>query len=91
MRIDVYEDNAGGLHMTDGITWVSGFERQGPGTLVADVTSWDIWIDDATGVRPYGPGLIDGLERIAAYDGSTLTLEVGRLGEPGRRYAGVEL
>lgn len=90
MIIEVYESNAGTLHMHDGIRLVSGFERQDPGTLVGDITSWDVWVDDATVIQPFEPGLIDGMKLIATYvDGTELTLFVDRMGRAGERYAGI--
>jgi len=84
----LYEDNAGGLHMTDGETVVSGFERtDSPDpNLVKDMTSWDDWKDDATEKAPFDSREFYGL-RIAEYDGNILTMYFASMGIAGKRYA----
>jgi hypothetical protein len=86
--VSLYEDNAGGLHMSDGTTLASGMEHNAPGALIGDIVTFADWIDDATARQPH-PAKFQA-ELIAEWDGSTLTVYIDRLGNAGRRYAGIE-
>jgi hypothetical protein len=98
--IRVYEDNGGGLHMTDSKVYASGMEHQPePGGLIADIVSFLDWVDDASEHGDYNE-IVDTVEHsttnlIATWDGERLVLHVrdfpaGVMGFAGLRYAGIE-
>lgn len=96
--ITAYEDNGGGLHMTDGKLVVSGFQYQEQsGGLVADITSWEDWCEDASikhtmaeMVKTAGTDEVFG-RTIATYDGKHLSINVAVMGIAGKRYAGIQV
>lgn len=100
MRVRLYEDNAGGLHLVlNGQMVASGMEQwPEPGHLADDIVTADQWLDGSN-ITPlrlsrYDPSNDYGKE-IAAYDSgasqseATLTLNIGAMGIAGRRYAGL--
>lgn len=94
MALRVYEDNAGGLHMTDLQTYVSGLESQPQdGGLIDDITTWVDWRDDATIRGPYADmqTCFDHPETrlIAEYDGDTITIHTEHIGRAAQRYIGL--
>lgn len=93
--ITLFEDNAGGLHMTDGKIVVSGMEHQKlPGGMREDFERWswrealDWESDDYTVTEFTGESL--GAEiAYAAWPDREIHLSVHLMGVAGRRYANI--
>lgn len=92
--IRVLEDNAGGIHLTDGGLVLSHFEEQRqPGGLLNDITNWDLCADNAPDARTYAACAATmehpSTKVIAEHDGETIRIYPSSMGNAGRHYAGI--
>lgn len=87
MMIKLYEDNAGGLHMTDEVNCVSELEHAAPGSMIEDLKTFEEWFADASGYRPEPYEVLPSDRLIATWDGEVLNIYGDRMGVAGKRYA----
>lgn len=93
--VEVFEDNAGGIHcLHDNKMYFLGFDPS-PGKLVADIVSASDWIeecevedDETKEAIAYAPP--SEAKLIAEYYDGKIEIYVDDLGNAGKQYAGIE-